>query len=219
MYWTPEQIAKSWRFPDKMPEALPSKLTTFEKRGGYVFQQKLDGYRLVVMLEEGKVISTSRHQKALPVNQGLLDSLLAIGLPYPAMLDAEWMKMRGGEAEGIYLLDGLYIGGEWQGEKDLYTRRSSYYDKPLPPGIHVPKETTKNFIDFFVEQMAKPGQDPATTLAEGGVVKKIDARLLGSRTLSAENPNWAKIKWRHGQGGDTVVVSKEAMELLKAAQT
>lgn len=216
MFWTPEKVASMWRFPDKPVEALPAKLRVFDGRGGYVAQQKLDGYRLVVMLEEGRATCISRHQKVLPVNQAILDSMLAIdGLALPAMLDTEWMKLRGGLQEGVVILDSLYLGGEWMGNLDLYRRRESYYNKPLPPGISVPQEVTTGFVDFLAAQMAPEGVDPATTIAEGVVIKKIDAKLLGSRTKSDENPSWAKIKWRHGQGGDTVVVSREALAAIR----
>ncbi len=214
MFWTPEKQKELWRFPDKMPEAKPPKLQILEQRGGYVAQQKLDGWRLVVMLEEGRATAVSRHQKVLPVSQGLLDSLLAIGIPMPAMLDTEWAKMRGGKEECLYLLDGLYIGGEWMGGKNLFERRESYWTKPRPPQIYVPNEVQSGFVQFLSDQIEE-GVPPAQTISEGVVVKKVEAKLIGSRTLSEENGLWAKVKWRHGQGGDTVIVTKEQLKQLQ----
>lgn len=213
-YWTDDRIRTHWRYPDKMPEAKHERLDVFEERGDYVCQQKLDGYRLVVMIDE-EVKALSRHMKKLPVSQALLNSILEIGLPAGTMLDTEWIKMRGGDSEKIAILDGLYIGGEWVGTQALNDRRALWYGKALPAGIIVPAETTTGFRGFLASQIDE-GVAPDKTLSEGVVVKRLTAKLVGDRSKSAENPLWAKIKWRQGEAGDTVVIRKS--DLIKEAQ-
>lgn len=205
-FWTDDKVRTFWRYPDKMPEAKVERLPVFEQRGDYVCQQKLDGYRLVIMIDD-EVKSLSRHMKKLPVSQQLLNSILDIGLPPGTMLDAEWIKMRGGQTEQIAILDGLYIGGEWVGAKPLVERRNLWFGRALPSGIIVPHETTGDFKAFMAEQIDET-TTPDKTLSEGVVVKRLSAKLIGDRSKSAENPLWAKIKWRQGEAGDTVVIKK-----------
>jgi len=217
-FWE-DNIDRLFRYQDKMPEIPPThakKLLTLESRGGYRAQQKIDGYRLAIMMAEGQVTACSRHRKTLPVSQKLLNPLLDMDIPEPAMLDAEWVKLRGGEKESIYLLDGLYIGGEWQGNRNIDERRETYYNEPLPEHIHTPLEVDCDFIQFLMDQIDTT-MPPEKTISEGIVIKKADAKLIGNRSKSDKNPKWAKIKWRAGQGGDTIVLTREDLQTILEA--
>jgi ATP-dependent DNA ligase len=47
--------------------------------------------------------------------------------------------------------------------------------------------------------------------AEGIVLKRRDARYIGSYRSSALNPGWVKCKWRAGEDGMTTIRARAAI--------
>lgn len=212
MIWK-DQLDALWRFPDKMNEHGPEKLPIYERRGEFVAQQKLDGYRAVLMGDESQVVVMSRHRKPLPVSPAILERFLELELPEPWMLDAEWVKLRTGTPETVFILDSLYIDGDWVGNDPLDVRAAHFLRPEFPEGISVPKQTDKDFIDFMIEQITDG--NPKEAVSEGVVIKRVKAILIGDRKKSEKNPGWAKIKWRAGEGGDTQILTREQLLALK----
>ena len=207
MFWK-DNLDKLWRFPDKMQECRVEKLLSFEKKGGYVAQQKLDGYRAVVFGDAGQVGCVSRHKMSMAVSQRILDRFHEImGGSEPWMLDCEWVKLRTGTPEQLYILDTLYVKGTWVGSQPLDERQSYFSRMQYPADICTPKEVSSNFLEFLAAQI-EPNR-VKESLCEGVVIKKVKAPLIGSRTSSLENPSWAKCKWRAGEAGDTVILTAE----------
>jgi hypothetical protein len=206
-FWD-ERLDIKWRYPDKPLEIFTPKLVELEERGGFILQQKLDGYRMVVMADQGQVRSCSRHRKALPVSQALLDKFLELDFPEPWMIDTEWIKLRTGHPETIAILDVFYMDGDWQGSKYLVERQEWYDMKKLPDGIVRPEEADEDFLEFFANQIDEtvPTKE---AWSEGVVAKKVLSTLIGARDKSEKNPMWMKCKWRAGQGGDTQVLTRE----------
>lgn len=220
MFWV-DNLDLKWRYPDKMPECTPEKLLSFEQKGGYVAQQKLDGYRLIVMGDESQVACVSRHRKPMPVSQDILNRFFELELPKPWMLDCEWVKLRTMTPETVYILDSLYIGGEWMGQKNLLERQKPYlrddFGDGLPSQIKVPDEVDRDFIEFMIDQITDG--NPKEAISEGIVLKKINAPLIGDRKTSVKNPAWAKCKWRAGEGGDTAVLTVEKLLEIREGAT
>lgn len=212
MFWN-DHLDALWRFPDKMNEHGPEKLAVYEGRGGFVAQQKLDGYRAVIMGDDSQVVAMSRHRKPLAVSPEVLKRFLELELPEPWMLDAEWVKLRTGTPETVFLLDSFYLEGDWVGSAPLDVREGYFYCTEYPEGISVPNCAKDNFIDFMAEQITDG--NPKEAVSEGVVIKKVNATLIGDRKKSEKNPGWAKIKWRAGEGGDTPILAKEQLKELK----
>lgn len=196
-------IKSLWRAPDKPYHVFPSHLDTMENKN-YIAESKYDGFRAVILIDSQEVIVYSRHFKPMQINPKILELCKTLGFPEGTALDAEWMSRRAKSPECIYLLDVLYHGWQWQGNKPLIERLSFLENVEQSPVILRPQSTTCNFLDFFESQIG----DPNASITEGIVLKNLNSRLIGNPVSSHDNPLWRKVKWRGGPDGKQILHSK-----------
>lgn len=203
MLWK-DQVKRLWRAPDKPLRVFPDYLSHLEAKGGYIAEAKYDGFRGVVLIDDQEVRAYSRHFERLPVSKPVLDQFRGLGFRSGTAIDIEWMERRSGDSEAIYLFDTLYLEWQWQGNRPLAERLSTFDGMQLPSPIFRPASVTSGFLDFFESQIGDPNASPT----EGIVLKHLSSRLIGKPTGSADNPLWCKVKWRDGPDGRQVVYKK-----------
>ncbi len=174
-------------------------------------EMKLDGYRIEIGKDNGKIISRSRHDEILKINNKLIDLFREI-LEDGSAIDGEWinhsriksinttMNVNLPLIECIGFHDITWFNGKFTGSMPLDSRRNLPIFKKLeaatmnnPIGdlqvFKIPMLSVGNVLDFYNEQKN-------FTLSEGIVIKKRNSKLIGGKLQSAKNPCWYKIKYR-----------------------
>jgi len=204
-------------FPNKPIESFKSQLPEFDKTPGrYLAQQKLDGYRCMIVKNPSKNLSEKSWYRKdhlflsrrgmikggptkLPVSDELLEMVIKLNLPDNTMLDSEWIARRtiGETPESLYVFDILWLNDEWMGSKNLKNRHEtlikimSNHETEI---FKIPESVENNYQNFFDKQTKIP-------YTEGIVLKDLNSTLIPDRSESPKNSGWIKCKWRQGHNG------------------
>ena len=113
-------------YPDKPHERDPNNLAKWDKSGNYICQQKVDGWRMVIIIGDDDVDFVSRHDKLLTndIQPALLEQAKQLcGLfPTGTQLDSEWLarrscsvskKIKGKVPTKLIIFDILRLGKKW----------------------------------------------------------------------------------------------------------
>ena len=194
----------TWRYPDK-PAAQIGRDALDDLPGNYVAELKMDGWRVVIEQTAGGLTFTTRHKKPCPVSAGLRAKLTGelAGLPVGSIVDGEWLARRpAAREESLWLFDIMRHGSIDLYASDTLARLDVLYDSV--PGWLIVPHSLSTYADFF-DIMHDERAD-----AEGIVLKRADARYIGSYRECANNAAWLKCKWRAGEDGQTQIVSAAA---------
>ena len=191
-----------FRFPDSpVPGNLsPQALSDLPEL--YIAQLKLDGWRCVISREHNRLDFISRHGKPIPISRRLTcDLATALAqLPEGTLLDCEWLARRPAcRDEALWVFDIMQ-----HGELPLWglstSERLEALRKVVPAEL-IPPMAETDYPQFFDSIRSRAD-------AEGIVLKRRDARYIGSFRQCAQNPGWLRCKWRAGEDGQTIVYSQ-----------
>lgn len=199
--WT-DEIGRLWRAPDEPMPVTPAYLAELEAKGGYVAEAKHDGLRVVALIDESGVAAFSAAGKRQSLSPEALGPIERLGFPSGTALDLRWAS-RVRPSPAIFLLDILYSGWEWQGNRPHAERAALLDGMRLPRNVERPERTTRSFYEFFEAQVGDG--DPRTVPTTGIVLKHRDSTLVGQPKSSARNPRWCEVLWRQGPNGQDVI--------------
>lgn len=194
------------RYPDK-PERSAEVVLPMMDDGRHIALSKLDGWRCLTVVEDGKARFVSRALRTLPVGEritGEANRLIREGkLPNGTVLDGEWMKRRPGwdGPEMLYVFCVLVQEGVWVGGHPFSERWKYVNDLGLPvddiqtnetPGTILLPASTDTGIAAFYERNRGVGR------TEGVVIYKKNGKAFGSAKGSMKVREMIKVKWRDG---------------------
>ena len=196
-------------YPDKPWEQKPEFLAGWDQSGKYACEQKIDGWRMMIIITEKGLEFISRHNKnhtrdIEPELKKAAQELLE-HFPVQTQIDAEWLSRRSCNKEykltpRIFLLDVMRYGSEWLLSK-TYDERHKLIEDVMPKirdRVHIdtpPTATAGTFVSFYEDQKKVP-------YSEGVVIKHRDSKLVGNRNECAKNTLWFKVKYRGGSDGE-----------------
>lgn len=199
---------KLLHFPDKPFEQDPKFLEEWDKSRKFICEQKIDGWRMVIIITEYGMEFVSRHNKnhTADIEPEVKKAALELRdhFPVQTQIDSEWLSRRarspGRELKPrLFLLDVIRHGPQWLLSK-TYSERHKLLEVAIPnisdrDRIDLPPTAEAGaFTSFYEEQKT-------IVFSEGVVVKRKDSKLIGSRTDCAKNPQWFKVKYRSGLDG------------------
>lgn len=194
-----------FRYPDKPVSAPPSILPTLQD-GAWLCQPKHDGWRAVVMYDgpDGRLNIATRMNEpkimhlATPAFLDAVKSAIARFEP-PVILDGEYMGMRDGQPEHLWLFDVLMVAGADLTKVDA-ARRYGVLGQHVAPNdlVSITPVASSDYLREFEATRGKPG-------LEGVVLKRGNSAYIGSIRASVENPGWLKVRWKGGEGGNQVI--------------
>jgi len=108
-------------YPDKPHTQNPCFLAEWDAQGIYICQQKVDGWRLIVIRDkQGAFHYYSRHNKNLSsdIEASLKLEIESLPIPNDTQLDGEWISRRACSKkydlpQMAFLFDALRWGGKW----------------------------------------------------------------------------------------------------------
>lgn len=197
-------------FPDKPITQNPCFLQEWDDKGNFICQQKVDGWRLIVIRDkDGKWLYYSRHDKSLAndIDPTLKAEVESLPIPPDSQVDGEWISRRAcsmGDRyrlpEMVYLFDVLKWAGKWQLNtllRDRYALVKSLFQNGNPPHVMTPEEAAPgNFVAFYEAQRKIP-------ISEGVVVKDLNSKMVADRRECKQNSRLFKVKYRAGSSGET----------------
>ena len=195
-------------YPDKPHTQNPCFLQEWDDKGTFLCQQKVDGWRLVVIRDkQGRFFYYSRHNKSLAadIEDGLKAEVESLPIPPDSQIDGEWLARRScsvsyGLSEMIYLFDALKWKGQWLLNKTLRERYAlvmGLFVDAHPEHVMLPLEAEPGkFVEFYEAQKKIP-------YSEGVVVKNLTSKMVGDRRECKKSPGLCKVKWRGSSSGDT----------------
>lgn len=195
-------------YPDKPLSQNPCFLSEWDAKGGYICQQKIDGWRLIIIRDKsGAFHYFSRHNKSLAddISSQVKAEIESLPIPPDSQVDGEWIARRScsvtyGLPEAVYLFDVLRWKGLWTLNKPLKERhlllKEFMVDSRMPCVRLPPEAAPGSFANFFEEQRSIPH-------SEGVVVKHLMSKIVGDRKECKKNKMWYKVKWRGGSSGET----------------
>lgn len=196
-------------YPDKPKERRPDDLGAWDESGNYICQQKVDGWRMMVILGPDGVEIISRHDKNFTgeIEDHLLEQAERLREVFPVrtQLDAEWISRRSCSKEydlppQLFLLDIMRYGKKWQRTTtcedrwELLKETFASIDAELPDIHLIPEADPGAFVDFYESQKKIP-------LSEGVVIKHRRSQMEGDRRGCKKNSQWFKVKYRGGADG------------------
>jgi len=199
-------------YPDKPYEREPSNLAKWDRSNNYICQQKVDGWRMVIIVGSDDVDFVSRHNKLFTeeIQSTLREQAKQLCVLFPAgsQLDAEWLarrscsvsnKIKGKVPSKLILFDILRLGKKWLRTK-TYAERWTLLQKRL---------VKLDAVDILLSAAAEPGKfvefyDEQKQIAhsEGVVVKHKRSKMIADRKECKKNPQWFKVKYRGGSDGE-----------------
>jgi len=199
-------------YPDKPNERRPDAISGWDESGDYICQQKVDGWRMMVILEPDGVAVVSRHNKEFTgeIEDALLEQAERLRDIFPnyTQLDCEWVSRRSCSKEyrlepALYLLDIMRLGKKWlcglACEERWETLKQAYQDidgEHYLPNIHlIPEAEPGHFVEFYEAQKNIP-------LSEGVVIKHRRSTMNRERRQCKKNRRWFKVKYRGGVDGE-----------------
>jgi bifunctional non-homologous end joining protein LigD len=193
--------------PTWMPPMLATLADDPPPVGGWIYEPKLDGVRVLVFASQGRVRLFSRNRKPLDAAYPELVEALSVAVRGDAVLDGEVVAIdpkrgvssfallqqrmqlrdavraaRSGVPVTLYLFDILHYEGFDLTGLPLVDRKSVlrdvvWYDDPI------------RFTPFRTSGSARMYRDACARGAEGIIAKRADSRYVGTRS-----PEWLKIK-------------------------
>jgi len=193
--------------PTWMPPMLATLADDPPPVGGWIYEPKLDGVRVLVFASQGRVRLFSRNRKPLDAAYPELVEALSVAVRGDAVLDGEVVAIdpkrgvssfallqqrmqlrdavraaRSGVPVTLYLFDILHYEGFDLTGLPLVDRKSVlrdvvWYDDPI------------RFTPFRTSGSARMYRDACARGAEGIIAKRADSRYIGTRS-----PEWLKIK-------------------------
>ena len=194
-------------YPDKPVDRSAEDIQEWDRRGCFICQQKIDGWRALAVLNKCVQV-VSRHNKDLTrcIQPEILDGLEQLRklLPEKTILDCEWLSRRSCSKTQklipkLYVFDMMRYEGVWL-KPMLYRRRLDLVKRSLSKLNHnrilLPDQAGPGkFVEFY-EAQKKIGH------SEGVVVKHEDSTLIADRKTSKKNPLWFKVRYRGGSDGE-----------------
>jgi DNA ligase D-like protein (predicted ligase) len=193
------------------PTWIPPMLATLADdppaSGGWLYEPKLDGVRVLIFVSGGRVRLFSRNRKPLDAAYPELVEALSVAVRGDAVLDGEVVAIdparglssfallqqrmqlrdavraaRSGVSVLLYLFDVLYYEGiDLTGlplvDRKAVLRDVVWYDDPI------------RFTPFRTTGSARMYRDACSRGAEGIIAKRAESRYVGTRS-----PEWLKIK-------------------------
>lgn len=195
-------------YPDKPHTQNPCFLPEWDAKGTFLCQQKVDGWRLIVIRDkQGTFHYYSRHNKSLAkdIDDGLKAEVESLPIPNDSQIDGEWISRRACSVdyklpEMIFLFDVLKWKGLWMLNKtlkDRYALVKGLFLEKQPEHVMLPSEAEPGkFVEFYEAQKAIP-------FSEGVVVKNLTSKMVGDRRECKKSGGLWKIKWRGSSSGET----------------
>jgi len=195
-------------YPDKPHTQNPCFLPEWDAKGTYLCQQKVDGWRLIVIRDkQGKFYYYSRHNKSLAadIEDGLKSEVESLDIPNDSQVDGEWISRRACSVDFklpqmIFLFDVIKWKGLWtlnKTLKDRYALVKSLFTEKHPEHVMLPLEAEPGkFVEFYEAQKAIP-------YSEGVVVKSLTSKMVGDRRECKKSAGLWKVKFRAGSSGET----------------
>jgi len=202
-------------FPDKPHTQNPCFLQEWDAKGTFLCQQKVDGWRLIVIRDkQGKFFYYSRHNKSLAtdIEEGLKAEVESLPIPPDSQVDGEWISRRACSVDYklpqmIFLFDVLKWKGLWtlnKALKDRYSLVKGLFVDVHPEHVMLPLEAEPGkFVEFYEAQKKIP-------YSEGVVIKSVTSRIEGDRRECKKNNQWFKVKYRGSSSGDTDLAPYQA---------
>ena len=205
----------TWRYPDS-PSAEIHRDGLAKLPPAYMAQLKMDGWRCVIEFGDDSaaplpphrnhVTFTSRHGKPIPISLALelrfLEAATNAKIMPGTILDAEWLSRRpAAREEALWVFDVMQLGDEPLWHRNTVDR-FDILQKIVPSEWIVPYSIVSGPIPYqvFFDFMKRNRPD-----AEGIVLKRLDAKYIGSVRECALNPGWLRCKWRAGEDGRTEI--------------
>lgn len=195
-------------FPDKPFERDPDELEVWDRTNNYICQQKVDGWRIVVILTEDGVEFISRHNKSR--NKDIEEEIrqdsqkLKEAFPVNTQIDAEWISRRSCSVKynlppHLYVFDLMRHGSDWLLQKpyqERYETLKTGLETLQLSTISLPVEADPgHFAEFYEAQKQ-------IKFSEGVVIKHKQSKLIADRKECKKNPLWFKVKYRAGNDGE-----------------
>ena len=199
-------------FPDKPHTQNPCFLQEWDDKRSYICQQKVDGWRVIVIRDkEGGWHYYSRQNNSLAaeIDPALKAEVESLPIPPDSQIDGEWISRRACSIkyelpQMIFLFDVLRWKGLWMFNKVLKERDAlvkSLFLEHHPEHVTTPVEAAPGkFAEFFEEQRTIP-------YSEGVVVKHLMSKMVADRRDCKKNDRWFKVKWRAGSSGETDIAA------------
>lgn len=195
-------------FPDKPFERNPEDLDGWDASNNYICQQKVDGWRMVIILTETGVEFVSRHNTLMTADIELHlkeeCSKLKETFPVGTQIDSEWISRRSCSKQynlkpQLYVFDLIRLGAKWMHQTPYLERYTELCERLKPLGLEfvtLPVEAAPgHFSEFYEAQKS-------LLFSEGVVVKHKKSLLIADRKESKKNPQWFKVKYRAGNDGE-----------------
>lgn len=195
-------------YPDKPHTQNPCFLSEWDAKGTFLCQQKVDGWRLIVIRDkQGTFHYYSRHNKSLAkdIDDGLKAEVESLPIPNDSQIDGEWISRRACSVDYklpqmIFLFDVLKWKGLWMLNKPLKERYAlvrMMFQEKQPEHVMLPSEAEPGeFVEFYEAQKK-------ISFSEGVVVKLLSSKMVGDRRECKKSPSLWKVKHRAGSSGET----------------
>jgi len=186
-----------WRYPDRPMRIFSLRMV---KDGEWMSQTKYDGH-FAVIIKEGKFSVMSRHKNKLPISPAMLGSIEKLDIPDCTVLHGEWTSRRqSNKEEALYLFSAAYWNSEWLGPKGEEDRYKLVQSITLVDNIYIVENRCSGYAKHYKSTI----NDWKT---EGIVLKRRNGKMIGSMSNeSMDNSALLKLKWRSGQGGDSIEI-------------
>jgi ATP-dependent DNA ligase len=213
-------------YPDKPWTRDPDDLEIWDKKGCYICQQKVDGWRALTLLDDDGFEIISRHNKPFTweVESQIRDEIerLYDVFPTKTIIDGEWLSRRSCSKEynldpHLYVFDLMRLGGKWLKSMPYEERLEKLRQLLEEFNRFPPPEPMDAFeggcIGPSLQHIHLPPQATPSNFrsfyedqkkivfSEGVVVKHKQSKIVGDRRASKKNPQWYRVKYRAGSDG------------------
>lgn len=194
--------AKLSSVPHFIPPQLAKLTESIPRQGKWIFERKIDGYRIMARIVDGKVTLLSRSAKDWTAKFPHIANSLAELIPFNAYLDGEIVAFTGGHGSAFqtlqnslndgpqaalayYIFDALWLEADLRQlpllERKQLLRTFCFSDEAAKGPLYYLPHETGDAADLF-EQSCQKGN-------EGIVCKRADSPYFSGRS-----PTWLKIK-------------------------
>jgi len=193
-----------FRYPDDPVRCSLNAFRELEQTwpGRWIGFPKKDGWRRVGYLVNGTWAWHAKHSReSIPMPATLEAEFAGMGWPDGIALDCEWVGRRcvadlGGRNE-LWVIDMLYLGGQWQGMVPFEERFSSLATifelaarKAPAPSVFLMRGRREGLAGMFEAQKADP-------ISEGLVLRHVRGTLVGGTRGPVDNGSaMMKVKYR-----------------------
>lgn len=197
-----------FRYPDKPTETTPDFFKNRDDLAQWICQDKYDGWRLVIHIDEDNVRLLTREKNPIErVYQKfpsyLRDQIKSLNLNPGTVLDSELVGPRGSHSPAIYIFDMLAIDGKWLVTEPFVNRWKRCEQISTTQDVHLsntiyPSNKGNVILDRFNllrSQWLEKGK-PLEFLVEGVVVKFASGKLRLNYSKCITTTDSVKIKFR-----------------------